>query len=284
MSNIKISHSRVELYNLCPAKFKFSYVDKLAVDKTFTPLLFGSAIDESLNYVLNCVKDKKPVNVLEAKTIFSKSMNKWTGNNELVFFKSEIPEEEFDIDDPEGNQHRAFNYLNAVGLRMIDTYIEEVLPLFEEIIDVQVNKSIKNELGDELILVMDFIAKLKTGETMVIDNKTCGDLKKSYPKTAVKKSQQLAIYSEFTDSRQAAYLAMSKRLKDGKVEWSFIKDTIPEEMTEAAFEKIDLALRAIKKEEFSTNHKACFSFGRLCEFAGLCRHGNMHGLIKKESK
>jgi hypothetical protein len=279
---MKISHSKVELYNTCPAKYKFRYIDKLDVDKTFTPLLFGSAIDQALNYVLIQTKDKKPVDIVEAKRIFNAEMDKWHGQNELAYFKYELPEDQVIEGDDEGNQVRAHRHLKTIGEKMLDTYVAEILPLFDEVIDVQITKNIKNEEDDELILVVDFVAKLKDGRVVTFDNKTTGDVKKNYPKNSVQKSQQLSIYAEFADNNLAGYIAMQKKLKDDKIVWNIIVDEIPDEQIETAFNKVDDALRAIKREEFDKNEKGCFSFGKLCEYAGLCKRGSKKGLIERK--
>lgn len=281
---MRISHSKTELYSLCPAKYAFQYVDGLSADKTYTPLLFGSAIDKALNYVLTRTKRNHVVYPETALAIFQKTMNKWQGQNELIYFKNEMPPVIKEEASPEELQWAVWDNLCDIGAQMLETYQYQILPLFEKIISVQTKKIIPNDDGDELILITDFTAQLKDGRIVTFDNKTAGDVKKSYPKTAVSKSQQLAIYTEFEDTKLAGYIALQKKLVDNEIFWSMIVDEVPEEQVEKAFEKVDAALKGIKAEEFPTNQKACFSFGRKCEYWNLCKKGDSSGLIKKERK
>jgi hypothetical protein len=281
---MKISHSKTEAYTLCPLKYKFQYVDKLSIDKTFTPLLFGAAVDRALNYVLIRKKRRHAVSIDVAKKIFLKHMNTWTGN-ELVYFKNEAPVGIEHIPDDK-KQTYVWEHLCKVGQAMLQTYYDEILPMFAEILSVQTRREIPNDVGDTLILITDFTARLHDGRVVVFDNKTTTDLKRNYGPTSVAKSQQLAIYTEFEESKLAGYIALSKKLKDdGTASWTHVIDTVPEEQVEAAFNKVDTALRGIKSESFPPNEKACFSFGRKCEFYNLCKYNNDSGIIyTKENK
>lgn len=274
---MRISHSKVELYSQCSMKYKFKYIDKLEPDKTFTPLLFGSAIDKALNYILTRTKRKHVVYRDTATLIFQKYLCKWYGQNELVFFKNEMPHEN-------ATQEEVWNHLFKVGVNMIDTYISAILPTFAEIISVQTRKEIPNEEGDILVLITDFTAKLHDGRIVTFDNKTTTDLK-TYGPSSVAKSQQLAIYTEFEESKLAGYIALSKKLnKEGGIDWVCRIDTVPEEQSAIAFEKVDQALRGIKREEFSCNPKACYSFGRKCDYYKLCNYNDDSGLVSSKRK
>lgn len=282
---MRISHSRVELYSLCGQKYKFKYVEKLEANKTYTPLLFGSAIDRALNYVLTRTKHGHTLSEEVALALFHNSMKQWSGQNELVYYKNECPDMHGDAPfgslDDEQQQYAVWANLCDVGEAILSTYQKEIVPLFAEILSVQSKKIVPNEDGDELVLITDFMARLHDGRVVVFDNKTTGDVKKSYPKTSVAKSQQLAIYTEFEETNLAGYIALQKKLKDGKVVWAMIIDGVPEAMTAQAFDKIDEALRGIKRGEFEKNLKACFSFGRLCEYKKYCQYGDDTGLVRK---
>lgn len=278
---LRLSHSKVELYNQCGYKFKLKYIEKFDADKTYTPLLFGSSVDEALNLLLLQMKNKQPIDAQAAKDVFLQKMSAWTGQNELMFFKNEMPANMFIEDDSEGNQQRVFAYLKVIGQKMIDTYVAEILPLFEEVLDVQIKREIENKEGDVFVLVVDFTAKLKDGRVVTFDNKTTSNIKKNYPEHAVLKSQQLSLYTEYETSRLAGYLVLQKALDNDKVVWKMLIDSIPEEMVDTAFEKVDNALRAIKREEFPKNEKSCFAYGKKCEYWDACKRGNYKGLIKR---
>lgn len=278
---MKISYSKVELYSQCPKKYYYKYIEKLEIDKTFSSLLFGSAVDKSLNYILTRTKHHHKVYSETALNIFLKNMKKWHSQNELVFFKNEAP---YDIENysKEEAQVAVWNHLCVIGAAMLVAYKKEILPKFKRIISVQTRKCVPNVEGDELILITDFVAQLHDDRIVVFDNKTTSDIKKNYSKSAVSKSQQLAIYSEFEETKLAGYIALSKKLKEGNIDWTMIIDEVPEEQIEKAFDKIDSALRSIKKEEFPLNTKSCFSFGRKCEYYNACKFNNFEGIIKKE--
>lgn len=279
---MNISYSKVQLYTTCPYKYYLQYVEKWSPDKTFTPLLFGSAIDSALNYVLLRLKHHHTPVAPVAKAIFSKVMNTWSlEKNELSYFKNETPDrDDFDELDFEDKQLAVHAHLCAIGEKMIDTYITEIAPSFARIISVQTKRFIPNEAGDNLVLITDFKAELLDGRVVTFDNKTSSDIKKYYGPSSVKKSTQLAIYTEFEPSRLAGYIALQKKLVDGAIKWNMVVDEIQETQAETAFNEIDGALHGIKSGEFPKNVLSCYSFGRQCEFWGLCKKGSTRGLIK----
>lgn len=285
---MNISHSKVELYNTCAYKYYLTYVEKWSPDKTFTPLLFGSAIDNALNYLLESYQSGIQIpDVKEADRIFNRRMNAWRGQNELVYFKNEAPEVDpitkrpFEELDDEEKQEAVFHHLLEVGSKILKVYNAQVLPNFKRIISIQTKRTIPNETGDNLVLITDFTAELNDGRIVIFDNKTSSDIKKYYGPSSVKKSQQLSIYTEFEESKLAGYIALQKKLVDGAVVWNMVVDTIDEDQVQQSFIKVDQTLRAIKREEFPKNEKACYSYGRPCEYWNLCKKGNSKGLIQK---
>lgn len=49
---MRMSHSSLEMYNLCARKWKHKYIDKLRSKKIASPLFFGSALDEAFSLQL----------------------------------------------------------------------------------------------------------------------------------------------------------------------------------------------------------------------------------------
>lgn len=284
---MNVSYSKVELYSSCPYKYYLSYVERWQADKTFTSLLFGSAMDATLNYILTRTKRHHPVYPSTAEKIFSKYMDAWHGQNELSYFKNECPVTDpvsdalFEDLDERARQWAVHNHLLNIGEKMIATYITNILPQFKRIISVQQKKYIPNEAGDNLVLITDFKAEMHDGRIVLFDNKTSSDIKKYYGPSCVKKSNQLAIYTEYEDSKLGGYVALQKKLVDDTIKYDIIIDTVPEEKAAEVFTAIDGALTSMKVEEFPKNEKSCWSFGRPCEFWGLCKNGSSKGLVKR---
>ena len=277
-----LSYSQVELYKTCPHKYFLTRVEKWKADVTPAALLFGMSIDASLNYVLMRAKRKHSIYPDTAKKILKKYMSSWNGQNKLEYFKNESPHGEgFDELDDADKQWVVWNHLMKVGETIITTYIDEILPQLGTILSVQTKRYIDNEAGDKFILITDFRAKLTDGREVTFDNKTSSDIKKYYGLTSVKKSNQLAIYTEYEESKLAGYVALSKKLNNGKIDYKIVIDEIDEEKVQETFNEIDVNLRAIKNKEFPKNEKNCYQFGKLCEVWNLCKKGSSEGLIKK---
>jgi hypothetical protein len=283
----RISNSKLDLYQLCPKKFYFKYIEKLKADVTRTPLLFGTAMDAALNYILECIKDKKEWCQGKAKDIFVTEMHKWDGQNTLDFFKNEVPEELQDSIDPDNKEHQEVVFDNIVqrGLACIDIYITNILPEIEEVIEVQKRGELSNEEGDIFEFVVDAVVKLKDGRTVLLDNKTASA---KYKKKAVIESQQLSLYLEnYPDIKFAAYAVLIKNpAKEKGLTHQLIVDEVPEETKQKSFNLLEQTLLKIKNKEFPCNYKSCKAFGKPCEYERACSFGDYSGLIKayKEDK
>lgn len=280
---MRISNSASDLYNTCSLKYKFKYIDKLKGPQTNTPLLFGVAIDGALNYILESLRDGKVWDKEVAVKIFLDLMDAWDGSNRLEFFKSEAPPELVDIIDHNNKEHQVAVWKNLCerGLKCLDAWIEEILPNIDQVVSVQDKGELLNEEGDQFVFVVDFVAKLKDGRTVLLDNKTSS---KRYPKNSVLKSQQLSLYLEnFPDLKYAGYCVMIKDpSKERNIRTQLIVDEVPEETKQASFDKIESTLLNIKKEIFEPNNKACYAFGKRCEYWDYCKNNDDSGLISTE--
>lgn len=282
---LKLSNSAIDLYEQCGKKYYFKYVEGLTPDITNTPLLFGVAIDASLNYILEAIRDKKEWSKDTAKEIFIDYMQKWDGQNRLDFFKSEVPEELKDVIDEYDPDHQeaVWEFILKRGLACIDVYIQEILPQIDEVISVQNRGEIKNEEGHSFVFVLDFICKLKDGRVVLMDNKTSSA---KYPKNKVKTSQQLSLYLEqFPDIKYAGYCVLIKNPEKEKgLAYQILVDEIPEETRKKSFDKLDKTLYDISQGKFEANLKSCRLFNKPCPYEGYCKYGSTEGLIKKEKK
>jgi CRISPR/Cas system-associated exonuclease Cas4 (RecB family) len=282
---MKISNSALDTYILCPRKFYYQYVERLKADVTKTPLLFGSAIDNALNYILESIRDKKEWTKEEAEHIFIQNMKAWGGLNKLEFFKNEVPNDLKDTIDPDdiGDQWKVWEHITERGLKCLDVYIKEVLPLIDQVLHVQHKFEVKNEEEDTFTGVIDFIAKLKDGRTVLFDNKTASA---KYKKKAVVESQQLSFYmDQFPEITLAGYIVLIKNPEKEKgMTYQILIDEIPEETIAKSFDLLEKTLYNIKQEKFECNYKSCKAFGKVCEFEKLCSYGSYKGLIKNERK
>lgn len=281
----KISNSKLEMYSTCPKKYEFRYVKNLKGDYTSTPLLFGVALDNALNYILEAIRDKKEWDKEKAQEVFLDIMRTWDGQNRLDFFKSELPaelQEDHDDGDPD-TWETVWDTLCQRGLACIDVYIQEVLPLIDEVLVVQAPINVKNEFDDVFTGVVDFIAKLKDGRTVLFDNKSASA---KYPKNKVVKSQQLSLYLEqFPEIEWAGYIVLIKNpAREKGLTFQVIIDKIPDETTADAYHRLETALNGIKEGKFEPNLKSCKKFGKECEYTMACKYGNYEGLIPAYEK
>ena len=319
----KISHTRLSCYNECSQKFFYKYIQKLESPEINSPLLFGVAVDESLNFLLECERDGVPYTMQQVYDCFSGYMHNWGqfevkynpdvvySNNDIDYYLlTEEQIQHFCQIDPEFvnivtatqkdqqaytkwlrvNHPEEFGYLGwqslyNKGILMLDTFKKEVLPKFKRIIDVQIHYIIDNGEGDELTVKMDFVAELHDGRIVVFDNKTSS---KPYPNDAVVTSPQLATYLEFWDTTWAGYVVMEKKIrKDKKLRWQFMVEEIPKEFTKKVFDDMQEGLYNIKQEIYQRNTDACRNYGRLCEYYDLCHNnemGNLRPIIYREQK
>lgn len=275
---MKISNSRLDLYNLCPRKYKYSYIEKLRTPTVYSSLVFGKAIDEALNYILICKRDNKKINKNKALKIFLDKLDDWDKSFKFEFYKKEVPKEALELNDPD-KLMAVLERFKTIGKAIIQTYIEDVLPKFKRIIDVQLERKVQNQEQDELTMVIDFIAELEDGRIVLMDNKTTSSTT-SY--RDVKNSQQLALYSEHFDVKYCGYLVLNKEInKEGKVDWELIVDEPLETKRADVYTDLVKTLDKIKNQEYHKNEKACFSFGRKCEFYSYCKFGNTQNIIKE---
>jgi len=279
MPKLKISNSALDLYQTCPRKFKFKYIENLKGDFTATPLLFGSAIDAALNYILESIRDKKEWSSTEAQNIFIVKMHEWTGNP-LSYFKNEIPE---NINGYASEEEAVFDNLLNRGPNLIGVYINDVLPLIDTVVSVQDRFEVPNEDGDVFTGVIDFIAKLKDGRTVLLDNKTASS---KYIKKAVVQSQQLSLYiDQFPDLKYAGYIVLIKNpAKEKGMTHQIMVDEIPEETKAEAYKLLDETMQNIKEEKFPCNFKGCKAFGKTCEYERACSYNDYTGLVPNRVK
>lgn len=273
----RISNSKLDLYQLCPRKFKFRYIEKVKGNFVSTPLLFGGAMDIALNYILQSIKDNTPWTFEEVTNLFIEQMDLWDREVPLNYFKSEIPEN--------GNENDEAIHANLIerGLACLDVYINEVLPMIDQVLYVQEKGELLNTEGDIFEFIVDAIVKLKDGRVVLLDNKTSSS---KYPKNKVIKSQQLSLYLEaYPDIKYAGYAVVIKNPDRTKgTTFQFMVDEIPESTKADSFKLLEDTLLNIKQGKFGCNYKSCKAFGKECEYARACQYGDYYGLVDAYAK
>lgn len=252
-NNLYLSFSQISTYRDCARKFYLQRITKLRPTYLGSALLFGTAIDNSVEHMLL----KKEGSYLET---FHKLMNSFEVNRRpknlpedilaLKFFVSDLDVNLLDQDfmnevcerlevesitipdflDFCKQQRKAktelgeveqsiFNFLAHKSLVIKGELILEKLEewITENVVEVHsVQKKIEleNDNGDKFIGYSDFIVTLKDGKKYLIDLKTSSDPNKYYPEDSASNSPQLAIYSlEEDDLDGVAYLVGDKKIR-----------------------------------------------------------------------
>lgn len=145
----------------------------------------------------------------------------------LQHIQSELKEVEFK--DLSTDDKMFYNYANWLCMRrkahyMIDAYIKDLLPNIEEVLEVQKTLETKDDTGNKLTGIADFVCKLKPGiygnielteaEIVIPDNKTSSI---DYEQDSVETSPQLAKYRVMLNAEhgynitKGAYFVIKKK-------------------------------------------------------------------------
>lgn len=277
----RLSHSAVDKYEQCPYKYYLHYVMKYRSSLQSSALVFGNALDIALNSMLDGKNDYREV--------FDSEWNKYESQADVIeYYNSDLDvslllPEELELDKPMQN----FISLRRKGHRLLDAYKAEIFPSIKKVISIQeeINISGYDEEGnateDSIYGKIDLIAMIEhNGELKkaLLDNKTTSQ---PYPKTAVVKKDQLALYSNgFPDIDYFGYLTLNK----SNFKTQIIIDKIPDTKREEVLEKFVTTLCSIKENKFDKNTKSCYAFGRRCEFWTHCHKGYFSNDIYQEIK
>ena len=258
--SITLSYSGLEKYKTCPRLFKYHYIDKIRDKRKSSALLFGNAIDEALNALLET--KKLPVAIKR----FEEVMTNCEDEKNVITYSSDFIEGY--------NWHES---LTLKGMNFLRKYHEEVLPQLEDVIAVQKKIEKTNQFGDKIIGYIDFIGKWKDQDGIsIIDNKTSS---KSYSKKMIETSRQLALYAWALNYDKISYVVMRKDF-NSKGECRPIQvlhHTIDQELIDEVLHEFDVVLQSIKEKKFepTDNMSTCkFMFGKKCPYFDLC-HNDM---------
>ena len=190
---------------------------------------------------------------------------------------------------------------------MIQAYHRDIVPMIEEVLEVQKPIELEDEAGNKIKGFVDLVCKLKNGLIVVADNKTSSV---EYEDDSVSTSAQLAQYKSILNAvynyeiKHGCYFVISKKLSAKKVccecgfestgshktcnnilngercggEWDetpfatakiFVEE-IPDGVTNMVLENFDVALKSIESGLFTRNFSNCHGkFGK-CEYIDYC--------------
>lgn len=269
---MRISHSALTTYLECPYKYFLHYFRKLRPTAEKSSLAFGNAVDIGLNHLLE---------TRDVDGAIQKFQAAWTSLRDkkiaIDYSKSDL--DDFLVEDDPGN---TWLCLYRKGRILIEEFHAQIMPRIKDVIAVQVNRTVNNEFGDELIIKTDFICVWEDGRRILFDNKTSSV---KYEDDSVKTSPQLGIYFEQLkaeyDLDQAGYIVIPKRINKKKlprVEIKVIIDNVAQETLNETLSQYDEVLNQLKAAEFPRNTKSCIGKYGKCPYYNYCHKGSKEGL------
>ena len=280
---IQLSFSAAQRYINSPMSYFLHYLMRLRPVELSSALIFGSAIDEGLNTLLNQKKNGHEVDTTEAWIAFNQALQYNNGvdlrtRGVVKFSKADLDEdlirqmsENIPIEhDP------AWYSLQRKGELILAAYAEQVLPKLEKVLLVQHEIALTNDLGDTFIGVVDLVAQIE-GKTYILDNKTSSI---KYAADAADISQQLGTYYEALKDEYkidgVGFIVIPKSIRKKKLPLVPIEiklGNIDEKILVETFDMYDTVLKGIKKGDFTCSRKCCeapwgCTYKRYCDSGG----------------
>lgn len=211
--NNRLSHSAVEVFKECSFKYALHYKEKLRSETTGSALLFGSAIDKALEFVL---KEMPNENINALKDLALETfVYHWThaelNGQTINLTKTNLvkySKADYELDeDP-------YISLLKKGTLIIEAFFRDVLPQIESVVSTQEEIALINDNGDSVIGYCDAVLKLKGyDQNIIVDFKTSA---RKYKDDSVKTSPQLSLYkhslSEKYNTTTAGYIVFIKTI------------------------------------------------------------------------
>lgn len=216
-----LSYSQIEKWKFCQTAWKNHYILRYRPIKISSALLFGSAIGKTFEYILNFTQsfDQSPNDFFdelwehqEINGISTELKN----NPNISYFKSDLDEELLTTD--ELNEDKNWHSLRKKGHLIIESFLNNFLPLVEHVYSVEEKAELINEDGDSVVQYSDTVCKLKGYDMpIVLDFKTAS---RAYEQNSVAESIQLSGYmhllSDKYKTRTAGYVVFLKKIEKNK--------------------------------------------------------------------
>lgn len=321
MNPVKISHSSSTMYNECSHKYYLHYVMCLRPIKQRSALVFGGAIDNGLNAILEGKSEAEAFAIFLDKftniKINGADVNLET-NPEMVLYSKA------DHDPKLGNSPR--ESLIEKGRIMIRDFNKKIMPRIQEVIVVQHPTEVPNADGDKVAGFLDIILRWEDGKVYLMDNKTTSV---EYGPNSASESQQLNLYYWAEKDKYkldgVGFFTLDKAINHNETkicdkcghngsggraktcdaiiqkkrcegDWiisyspecniNVIINDVSDKVLDETFEKLDNANNGISNEVFEKNEKACWGKFGPCPVMAYCKRGSMDNLtiVEKSEK
>lgn len=322
MSN-RLSFSQISKWEFCNVAWKFHYVDRIRPTSIPSPLIYGSAIGKTFEYIL---KGGYEANKFFDEHWLAQEINGThtilKDNPNIVYLKS-------DFDEELGSN--AYESLRSKAHLMIQAFIDKFLPLVTKLYSTE--EMIELFSGeDSNIGYCDAVVDMVGYDTpLVIDFKTTG---RKYEENSVRESVQLGQYlytlGDKYNTKLAGYVVFLKQIRKNRQKicsicghngsgarfktcnkelidqddllqrcngaWietihpecdvQIIIDEIPLEFQEQVIDNIGIVNDKINTGEIVPNYKGCDDngWGRPCEYRELCHNNSLKGLVQLDAK
>lgn len=308
----KISHSAWDKYMTCPKLYDLHYNKRLRPGGTSSALMFGVAMDEALNHLL------LTRNLEESVEVFRENF-KFQDMAGVTWDERDIDRSIVKWEAGETRDGFAWKCMRVKGRMLLEKYNHVIMPLVEEVYDVQ--KELHGRPG-----FIDAIIRLRGYGRVLLDNKTSA---RPYRDDSIANSTQLALYAQDQGVTKVGFVVLNKQISkntkrvcndcnfDGSLvrhktcpnivngkrchgDWTethspeariqLLVEDLPPINKQLIEESITEVENGIKNEVYPRNLKACGKiYGKPCPYINYCWKGDASGLelapkTKKEKK
>jgi hypothetical protein len=279
---MRLSHSAVEMLKQCSFKYKLHYIDRMRSKRVSSALVFGVALDEALNALL------ESKSLSQARLVFMAKWVPYFNVSHVDYYKSDLILDLVPVGVP--NEYANWYSMYKKGMGMLESYNVSIIPRIKRLKGLQERIALHghdeqgNQTEDSITGIIDFIADVEMDDgtvvTAIIDNKSASKL---YPKNAVLTKEQTALYS--MAHHDIEYVAFAVICKAPPFKTQLLIGIPPEELKEKVIDNFVSACNTINNNEFEQNRKSCFAFGMQCQFMSYCNgRGFNKDVYKAEEK
>ena len=247
--SVKLSHSALSRYQMCPTSYNLHYNKKIRPDSTTGALLFGDALDKALNCLLlnegdpyerfiqaftygqiNKVDTYLPTSKdlvyansdfdpdLLSEKNYQKSSEIVAGAEKFTFEEIKEKKDQYGfagLKDAEKSyyNHIMWQCLCVKAELILEGYKKKILPKIKKVIAIQEKIEVSDGDNNTLTGFVDLIADIEGHGICILDNKTSA---RDYDLDAVKSSSQLTQYFHLTKEKfnavKAGFIVAKKQI------------------------------------------------------------------------